>query len=290
MQFPTSSRTNSHVAAMLREAADLLSAQAADPFRVAAYRKAADRIDGLDRDVGALALAGGADALDAIPGIGTSIASAILQMVRDGRWPYLDHLRGTTDPVEVLKTVPGLGPTLARRIHETLGVDTLQDLEIAAHSGRLGTVPGIGRRRADMIGASLRDALSRIRMGPKSLSREPDVRQILDVDWQYRKDGVAGILPRIAPKRFNPTGEAWLPILHTARGDWSFTALYSNTARAHDLHREHDWVVVYFHTDHGPDGQRTVVTENRGPLAGRRVVRGREDECLLAYGNPQEPS
>jgi hypothetical protein len=68
-------------------------------------------------------------------------------------------------------------------------------------------------------------------------------------------------------------------VLHTERAGWRFTALYSNTALAHRLGRTRDWVVVYFHTDHEPEGQRTVVTETRGPLAGQRVIRGRESEC-----------
>ena len=89
-----------------------------------------------------------------------------------------------------------------------------------------------------------------------------------------------GDLPNIAPRRFNPSGEAVLPILHTERGDWHCTALFSNTARAHELGRTRDWVVIYFHHDSGPEGQRTVVTETRGPHAGHRTVRGREAECL----------
>ena len=82
----------------------------------------------------------------------------------------------------------------------------------------------------------------------------------------------------IAPRRFNPSGAAWLPILHTERDPWRFTALYSNTARAHELGRTRDWVVIYFHQDDEVEGQRTVVTETLGPLAGHRVVRGREGE------------
>lgn len=58
---------------------------------------------------------------------------------------------------------------------------------------------------------------------------------LLDVDRAYR--AAAGALAKIAPKRFNPAGEAWLPILHTERGPWRFTALFSNTARAHSLGR-----------------------------------------------------
>jgi hypothetical protein len=79
---------------------------------------------------------------------------------------------------------------------------------------------------------------------------------------------------------------SWLPILHTQRGDWHFTALFSNTARAHDLDKTSDWVVLYFHTDHGPEAQRTVVTETSGSLSGRRVVRGREAECARALTGP----
>jgi hypothetical protein len=99
----------------------------------------------------------------------------------------------------------------------------------------------------------------------------------------YIGDGEAGGLRKIAPKRFNPEAEAWLPILHTRRGNWHFAALYSNTARAHELGKTNDWVVLYFHADHGGEAQRTVVTETRGTLAGRQVVRGREAECLEFY-------
>ena len=103
-------------------------------------------------------------------------------------------------------------------------------------------------------------------------------------------------MPTIAPRRFNPNNEAWLPILHAERDGWHFTALFSNTARAHELGRTHDWVVLYFYdsNDH-VEGQHTVVTETRGALAARRVVRGREAECQAFYlkasatGEPDKP-
>jgi hypothetical protein len=71
--------------------------------------------------------------------------------------------------------------------------------------------------------------------------------------------------------------------MHAARGDWHFTVLYSNTARAHALGRTHDWVIVYFYDDDHAEGQHTVVTEARGVLSGKRVVRGRETECRAFY-------
>jgi hypothetical protein len=111
----------------------------------------------------------------------------------------------------------------------------------------------------------------------------PEVSLLLDVDREYREKASAGVLPKIAPRRFNPEHEAWLPVLHTRFGPWRFTALFSNTERAHDLHRTHDWVVVFYEDDEGSHGQATMVTEYRGALAGERVVRGREPECAAHY-------
>ena len=111
----------------------------------------------------------------------------------------------------------------------------------------------------------------------------PSVEVLLAIDREYREKGKAGELPRIAPRRMNPDGKAWLPVLHTRHGPWHFTALFSNTGLAHEMHRTYDWVVIYFSEDTGEDGQATVVTERRGSLAGRRVVRGREPECAACY-------
>ncbi len=59
--------------------------------------------------------------------------------------------------------------------------------------------------------------------------------------------------------------------------------LFSNTARAHELGTTRDWVVIYF-DDGASEGQRTVVTERRGPQAGRRVVRGRQHGLDIRFG------
>jgi hypothetical protein len=58
--------------------------------------------------------------------------------------------------------------------------------------------------------------------------------------------------------------------------------MFSNTARSHELGMTRDWVVLYFERD-GHEDQCTIVTETRGPLRGRRVVRGREDESRAWY-------
>ena len=111
----------------------------------------------------------------------------------------------------------------------------------------------------------------------------PSVEVLLALDREYREKAQGGALRLIAPRRMNPEGKAWLPVLHTRYGPWHFTALFSNTERAHELHRTHDWVVIYFSDPDGEEGQFTVVTERRGTLTGERVVRGREPECARYY-------
>jgi DNA polymerase (family 10) len=106
----------------------------------------------------------------------------------------------------------------------------------------------------------------------------PSVGLLLAIDAEYRKKAAADRLKKIAPKKFNPEGKAWLPIMSTEREGWKFTVLFSNTQRAHELDKTNDWVVVYY--DNG-SGERkcTVVTEFKGSLRGKRVIRGREKEC-----------
>ena len=254
-------------------------------FRIAAYRRAADSVRALDTDLGTIAEKGGRAALEAIPGVGVSIGSAIAQMLTTGRWAFLDHLKGTASPEQLFQSVPGIGPMLACQVCETLHVNTLEGLEAAAHDGRLEQVRGLDHRRAAMVRAALAEMLGRLRRSTLVHYEEPEVDLLLDVDREYRERTAAGELIKIAPKRFNPKGEARLPLLHTMRNGWHFTALYSNTARAHQLGREADWVVIYFHEDNRAEGQRTVVTETRGEAAGRRVVRGREAECRRYYAS-----
>jgi hypothetical protein len=276
-------RSNAWIAERLRQAASLLAAQGANPFRANAYRRAADALTSLDRDVCETVASGGPAALEAIPGIGPSIAGAIAEMLATGRWSFLERLKGAADPEALFCSVPGIGPALAHRIHEALHLDSLEALEAAAHDGRLAKIPGFGARRAAMVRAALAELLARFRPSALPRSEEPGVAQLLEIDRTYREKGARGELRKIAPRRFNPEGEAWLPVLHSVDEPWHFTALYSNTALAHRLGRTGDWVVVYFHREGQPDGRRTIVTETQGAARGRRVVRGREAESYAFY-------
>lgn len=276
---------NAAIADVLNRIADLLEAQDANPHRVRAYRNGADSVRTADRPVAEVVRHEGAEALEDLPGIGEGLAAAIAEYVTTGRSALLDRLEGETAPADLFVRVPGIGETLARRMVDELGVHTLEELEEAAHDGRLEQVEGFGPHRVRTVQLGLDALLRRSGAGRGARPvRRPGVDLLLALDDEYRRKAAAGRLRTIAPRRFNPSGEAWLPILHADREGWRFTVLYSNTARAHQLGTTRDWVVIYYERD-GAKGQATVVTWQSGPepLQGRRVVRGREEECRRYY-------
>lgn len=297
--------SNAELADVLERVADLLEVQDASRHRIAAYRRGAATLRQHPRPVADLYHEGGAAAVDALPTIGPTLAAHVAELVQTGRLALLERLEGEVSPERLFASVPGIGPELGRRIHEALDVETLEDLEQAAHDGRLARVKGFGERRVravrDQLGVLLaRRARLRGRRpaleppGPHGLQPRPSVATILALDGEYREKAERGLLRRIAPRRFNPRHEAWLPVLHAERDGWHFTLLFSNTARAHELDRTRDWVVAYYERD-GDEGQCTIVTETSGPQRGRRVVRGREAEGRpeavdAATASPHEPT
>lgn len=279
----TGRNLNFRIARRLEEVAQILESQGGNPFRVQAYRHAADTLRNLARPAEEILRQEGEPGLRKLPGIGERLARAIATLLITGRLPMLDRLRGESESGALLASVPGIGKGLAARLHRELGIDTLEQLESAAHDGRLRTIPGIGNKRVAGIIDSLSARLGRVRpIRAVQKSAEPATAEILDVDREYRDQATAGALPTIAPRRFNPNREAWLPILHSKRGERHYMAMFSNTARAHQMGKTRDWVVLYYD---GRDGERqcTVITSQRGPLTGKRIVRGRENECLEFY-------
>ncbi len=262
--------SNAVIARQLEEVARLLEEQAANPFRVRAYRQAAATVERLGEPAATLCVREGPEGLMALPGIGPSLARAVHIMARTGHFPMLERLQGEHDAEALLASMPGIGPVLAERLHHQLGIETLEALEIAAHVKR---VAGI----TDALAGRLGRLIAR-----HPATWDPPVSDLLWIDRDYRREATLSRLPRIAPRRFNPRKARWLSVLHTSRGGRHYTAMYSNTPRAHRLHRTKDWVVIYYDGRDG-DGQATVVTEYQGSMKGQRVVRGRELETWQHY-------
>jgi hypothetical protein len=278
--------SNPQIAASLEEVANLLEAQGANMFRVRAYRTAAHHLREWPRAIYEILETEGVAGLLELPGVGYSLARSVEKLCHTGHLPLLQRLRGESGPEHLFMTLPGIGLEFAGRIHEQLGVESLAELEAAAYDGRLAKVPGMGPKRVLAIQETLRGRFRRALAAPPALPHpapgEPAVDEILDVDQEYREKASAGQLRLISPRRLNPRGTAWLPVLHTQRENRHYTALFSNTARAHELGTTHDWVVIY-RDDHDGHGQWTVITSQFGPLHGQRIIRGREGGCAAYY-------
>jgi DNA polymerase (family X) len=282
--------TNAEVASALERVSELLEAQGANPYRAQVYRAAGAAVRRCEPALSSVLAGQGPPGIQAALDTGPALASVIRELLQTGRLALLDRLEGEVSPEDLFMTISGMGEALARRAHTMLHLETLEDLEAAACDGRLERLPGFGPRRAQLVREAVAGRLagSRRRWSPHASAERPDpsppppVGLLLAVEAEYRRRAVAGELRRIRPRRFNPTNEAWLPIWHTEREGWAFTALFSSTARAHELGMTSHWVIVYFEKD-GHEGQATVVTSTRGLMAGLRVVRGREAECQAHY-------
>lgn len=276
--------SNPEIAHALEEAADLIEARdPKNPFRAKAFRRAAQTVLDSRESIADLVLNIGPAALKRLPGIGDTLADVIAHFVQSGGGTIRYRDLGEVAPVAILTALPGIGEVLARRIVDELQIQDLEGLETALYEGRLERVPGFGTRRTAALREMMNSMLGRrLRQRSRDLGEKyhlarPPLDLLLKIDADYRRGAEDGSLRRIAPRRFNPDREAWLPILTAREEGWKFRALFSNTAQAHALGKTRDWVVIFFERA-GESGQCTVVTEGRGPHAGRRVVRGRESE------------
>src|SRR5579872_6543403 len=186
---------NHTIAQKLLDYANYLEARESNVYRVRAYRRAAETILTLDRPLSELVTLEGRQGLEALPGIGQHLSYTLESLVRTGDFRTV-HGSGHIDPQRLLASLPGVGPHLARQIHERLGITSLEELERAAHDGRLVQV-GVGSKRLRGIIDTLAGRLGRHRL-PEPVAGEPDVEELLAVDREYRTRAEKDLLPTIA--------------------------------------------------------------------------------------------
>lgn len=136
--------TNREIARTLDRIADLLQIKDENPFKIAAYRRAANSIYHLDEDLPIYYQHG---RIGALLGIGKSVQAIIEELIEKGSSEYYQQL--TEDiPEGVLDflQIPGLGHKTARLIYEHLSIDNLNDLLAAARDRRIRTIPGLGSK------------------------------------------------------------------------------------------------------------------------------------------------
>jgi DNA polymerase (family 10) len=141
---------NADIARVFDEIATLLELADENPFKVRAYRNAAQEVEALSFDI-ASRLAKGEE-LPKIFGVGEELGAKIREIAQTGRCRFLEELRGRFPAgITELLTVPGLGPKRVRVLYQNLGVGSLADLQRAALEGRVRELEGFGEKTEKKI-------------------------------------------------------------------------------------------------------------------------------------------
>jgi DNA polymerase (family X) len=149
---------NREVADLLERVADMLAIRGDQIHRILAYRRGAESIRALGRDINELF---GEGSLTEIPGIGPALAEKIGEMLTTGNLAFYEKLAQEIPPslVELMR-VEGIGPKRIKQIYDALNITTLETLTAAAHEGKLRHLPGLGARSEAKILAAI-EALAR---------------------------------------------------------------------------------------------------------------------------------
>jgi DNA polymerase (family X) len=142
---------NRQIAVLFRSIAELLAAQRANPYRVRAYRRAADSLLALDEDVAEVAKR---KALEDLDGIGKDLSEKIEEFLKTGKIQTLESLKTPLpDQVRAWARLPGLSESLVTYLYNRLNIATLSDLEQLVRSHMLRTVPGFSGSEDDLLRA-----------------------------------------------------------------------------------------------------------------------------------------
>ena len=142
---------NRQIAVLFRSIAELLAAQRANPYRVRAYRRAADSLLALDEDVAEVAKR---KALEDLDGIGKDLSEKIEEFLKTGKIQTLESLKTPLpDQVRAWARLPGLSESLVTYLYNRLNIATLPDLEQLVRSHMLRTVPGFSGSEEDLLRA-----------------------------------------------------------------------------------------------------------------------------------------
>lgn len=141
---------NVEIAAVLEEVATLLEIKGANPFRIRAYQNAARTVEEHSTPLRKMVEDGAA--LTGLSGIGKEIAAHITELVRDGRLTVLDELTAEIPRSLIeLTRLPGVGAKKARKLWETLGIETIEALHTAAQAGQVAELDGFGEKSQQKI-------------------------------------------------------------------------------------------------------------------------------------------
>ena len=147
--------TNQEIATLFYRIADILELQGETVFKVIAYRRAADSIEHLGRNVQDI-WAGDAENLRAISGVGEAIAQKVDELFRTGHMSYYEKISKDIPPgLFELMTIPGIGPKTVMRLWKDLNITDVISLEAGVRAGKLRDLAGFGAKTEEKILAGI---------------------------------------------------------------------------------------------------------------------------------------
>ncbi|MCF6200529.1 MAG: DNA polymerase/3'-5' exonuclease PolX [Hydrogenimonas sp.] len=142
--------SNSEIADIFNQMADMLEIKGENPFKVRAYRNAARTIQNLGRSLDDL-VKGGMD-LTKLPGIGADLCEAITEILKTGKFSKLEDLKKEMpEGLDKLLAIEGLGPKRIRELYDNFGIASLEDLAKVAKSGEIYRLKGFGPKLVEKI-------------------------------------------------------------------------------------------------------------------------------------------
>jgi DNA polymerase (family 10) len=184
---------NLEFAKIFWEIAEFLELKEENPFKVRAYRKAAQNIEALSKNINEIYSQGGIKALQSVPGIGLHIAEKIEEFIKSGKVSAHQKLLKEF-PKDFLKLVeiPGMGPKTAHMLYKKLKIDSPEKLEKAVKEGKLKNLPGMGEKKEENI---LRGITLKKESHGRFLLDEASAYAELIVDELKKIKGAKKILP-----------------------------------------------------------------------------------------------
>ena len=149
--MPTDHDSNNMLANLFLSMAELLKNNGENPYRIRAYKRAADTIANLESPIAELAQAGD---LQTLPGIGKDLAAKIHEYVETGAIKAYEELTTPLPPaIRQWIVLPGLSDPIVHDLYYRLGIRTLDDLETLARSHLLRTRPGVSVTADELLAA-----------------------------------------------------------------------------------------------------------------------------------------
>lgn len=146
------------IVGVLEEIGELLELKGENPFKVRAYQSGARALESLEEDLGTVIEE---NRLGKIKGIGKALVEKITALYETGELEYYDNLKASVPESMIeLLSIPNLGPKKIKKLHDELGVDSIESLQAACEQGKVSELDGFGAKTEQKLLAGIENRIA----------------------------------------------------------------------------------------------------------------------------------